>query len=158
MYRISFIRRTGKLTGYGWTTVSNMDSLQLLRDKSNKKNNERLSFNKFRSFLWTTQLIQSEKSRTNTVSKWCTWQSCLGTIVLSFAAEKKPIQGHGSCRGVATWALFPVLMYCLQTAAQVTQGPKAQCQLLSCVNEINLMRRLKKQQHQHTDKWSRWLE
>lgn len=37
LIRISFTEE--KLTGYGWTTVSNMDSLQLLQDtKENERN------------------------------------------------------------------------------------------------------------------------
>lgn len=42
----------------------------------------------------------------------------------SFAAETELTQGQGNCEGVAAWALFPALIYCLQTAAQVTRGPK----------------------------------
>lgn len=82
------------------------------------------------------------------ISETSWWKAAGGTLCPRdapgspvFPAETEPIQGNRSCEGVATWALFPVLIYCSQTAAQVTQGPNSHSQSLSCVSDMNLMRR-----------------
>lgn len=73
----------------------------------------------------------------------------LSCVVQGFAAETELIRGQGSCEGVSTWALLPVVMHCLHPDAQFAWGPNAYSQRLSCFSDINLMRRSKKHQHQH---------
>lgn len=136
-------QKAEELTGYGWTTVNSMDSLQLLQDIKNIlnekviliKNNTVVNGNaKIFEIVAEGPMCPSDATSSPALSLQCRVFYCRDW------AHSRPQElwrsGH--------MGTFPVLMYCLQTAAQVIRGPNAHRQPFSCVKDINLMRRVKK--------------